>query len=79
MEVSAIGRTGTAHRWENGSGWPAWESFGPGASGAGFGTNADGRIEIIAGTSAGPLNGRYQLAPSGNWSPWAPVGGPPLA
>lgn len=63
----------------NGSGWSAGESFGLGASGAGFGTNADGRIEIIAGISAGPLNGRYQLVPSGNWSPWAPVGGPPLA
>ncbi|MGW2602233.1 hypothetical protein [Streptomyces klenkii] len=47
--------------------------FGRGASGAGFGTDADadadGRIEIIAGISAGPLNGRYQLVPSGNWSP----------
>ncbi|MFI0909380.1 hypothetical protein [Streptomyces abikoensis] len=59
--------------------WQDWESFGPGTSGSGFGTNANGRIEIIAGTSAGPLNGRYQLVPSGGWSPWAPVGGPPLA
>ncbi|WP_372411025.1 glycosyl hydrolase family 32 [Streptomyces luteireticuli] len=79
MEVFATGRTGIAHRWENGSGWSAWESFGPGASATAFGTNADGRIEVVAGTSTGPLNGRYQLVPSGDWSPWAPVGGPPLA
>ncbi|MBF6048468.1 hypothetical protein GO001_25210 [Streptomyces sp. NRRL B-1677] len=47
----------------------AREVLGLGASGAGFGANADGRIEIIARISAGPLNGRYQLVPSGNWSP----------
>ncbi|AYG78898.1 hypothetical protein DWB77_01007 [Streptomyces hundungensis] len=79
MEVFAARGTGTAHRWENGSGWSAWEGFGPGASGIGFGTNADGRTEIVAGTPYGPLSGRYQLAPSGNWSPWASIGGPPLA
>ncbi|MFE9401734.1 glycosyl hydrolase family 32 [Streptomyces sp. NPDC006530] len=78
MEVFASRGTGTAHRWENGSGWSAWEGFGPGASGIGFGTNADGRTEIVAGTPYGPLSGRYQLAPSGNWSAWAPIGGPPL-
>ncbi|WP_199846496.1 glycosyl hydrolase family 32 [Streptomyces sp. CB01201] len=78
MEVFAGGRTGMAHRWENGSGWSAWESFGPGTTGTGYGTNADGRTEIVAGTPNGPLSGRYQLAPSGNWSPWSPIGGPPL-
>lgn len=79
MEVFAARGTGTAHRWEDGSGWSAWEGFGPGASAIGFGTNADGRTEIVAGTPYGPLSGRYQLAPSGNWSPWAYIGGPPLA
>ncbi|WP_240667557.1 hypothetical protein [Streptomyces luteoverticillatus] len=34
--------------------WQDWESFGPGTSGSGSGANADGRIEIIAGTSASP-------------------------
>ncbi|TCO62782.1 family 43 glycosylhydrolase [Actinocrispum wychmicini] len=74
MEVFAAGDFVTQHRWENGSGWSAWENFGSGASGWGFGTNADGRIEIVAGT--GSLAGRYQVAPSGGWSTWTPVGGP---
>ncbi|MEU5187619.1 hypothetical protein AB0G83_10830 [Streptomyces klenkii] len=47
----------------------AREALGLGASGAGFGTDTNERIEIIARISAGPLNGRCQLVPSGNWSP----------
>ncbi|ONI81384.1 hypothetical protein ALI144C_18750 [Actinosynnema sp. ALI-1.44] len=78
MEVFATNGTTTEHRWENGSGWSAWETFGAGTSGAGFGVNADGRMEIVAGAPNGSLVGRYQLAPSGGWSQWTPVGGPAL-
>ncbi|WP_415949230.1 glycosyl hydrolase family 32 [Streptomyces sp. KLOTTS4A1] len=78
LEIIAANATTTAHRWENGNGWSAWENFGTGAHGSGYGTNADGRIEIIAGTSYDSLFGRYQLTPSGGWSNWIPVGGPTL-
>ncbi|MFG3281321.1 glycosyl hydrolase family 32 [Streptomyces sp. NPDC048111] len=76
MEAFATTPTSMAHRWENGAGWSAWEDFGPGASGSAFGTNADGRTEVVAGAPAGPLSGRYQVVPSGSWSAWTAIGGP---
>ncbi|MBE1463547.1 hypothetical protein [Kibdelosporangium phytohabitans] len=76
MEVFAANGTTFEHRWENGSGWSAWENFGAGASATGFGVNADGRMDIVAGKPGGSLAGRYQLTPSGGWSQWAPIGGP---
>nr|WP_063779270.1 hypothetical protein [Kibdelosporangium sp. MJ126-NF4]CEL16505.1 probable membrane protein [Kibdelosporangium sp. MJ126-NF4]CTQ90457.1 probable membrane protein [Kibdelosporangium sp. MJ126-NF4] len=78
MEVFATTETTMEHRWQNGSGWSAWENFGTGSSGSGFGVNTDGRMEIVVGTPNSSLFGRYQLVPSGGWSQWTPVGGPPL-
>ncbi|SDY05876.1 Glycosyl hydrolases family 32 N-terminal domain-containing protein [Amycolatopsis xylanica] len=74
LEVFAANGITTEHRWENGTGWSAWETFGAGAVGSGFGTNADGRIDILSGGRM--LYGRYQVTPSGGWSAWAPAGGP---
>nr|SDC33930.1 Glycosyl hydrolases family 32 N-terminal domain-containing protein [Actinokineospora iranica] len=78
MEVFAGDGATIQHRWENGSGWSAWERFGPGVSGLDVGTNVDGRMEVLTGSPHGALGGRYQLAPSGQWSAWTSVGGPVL-
>ncbi|MEU7527157.1 hypothetical protein AB0A74_15595 [Saccharothrix sp. NPDC042600] len=78
LEVFAGDGSTTWHRWENGAGWSAWESFGPGTSALDVGTNPDGRLEVLAGSPVRPVGGRYQVVPSGHWSEWASVGGPVL-
>src|SRR5918911_3988360 len=68
------------HIWQTApnGGWSTWDNLG-GGIGPHFldvGTNADGRLEVVAINTIGQLSHIWQLTPGGAWSSWAGLGAP---